>query len=200
MSVTKPPAKPSGPKLDRDTEWSVEIILVRDEVVLRELGKSSLDTGPVATVTLAQVAKHIGQPHPTDIVVFARRPWHFAGPPSQPAALHAHPQVHADFPETVLVLSQHDRAVWWSKDNFAITDIRPATHGHSHPLFPEAATTPPQYPFAAAPVTRVEQNLQGVDIFVARSTEPIAGTEKHMYKIEFAIGGNTIDPDMYCAP
>jgi hypothetical protein len=196
MTITRPDPKPSGPKLEQN-DWGVEIILVRDEVVLAELGRRTLGDGPPATVTLAHVAKHIGKPNPTDIVVFARRPFHFAD-----GQLRAHPKVHEDFPETVTVLSRgkHDRAVWWSREHFTITSIRPAGHGHANPNYPEATTVPPPYPFAAQLTTRVEQSPQGVDLFVVRSTEPIAGTEQHMYKIEFTMAGSSIDPDAYCSP
>jgi hypothetical protein len=194
------PVDPKGPVIREKNQYGVHIILVPLDPVLKEMHVDKLASGDVDTVTLTQVEKHVGQPQPTDIVVFANEPWHYAGPPGQ-KHLRAHPNVHIQFPETVLVLSvgDQDQAVWWSEQSFDITAIGLAGPAHANPHFAEATTPPPPYPFNL-PVTRLEQNLQGQDIYVARAAPPIPGTEHHMYKIEFTIGTDTIDPDMYCAP
>ena len=186
------------PKTD-NTERAVHIIHVPVEIILGEMRLSALSEGPVGTVTLKQVEKHIGQPAARDIVVFNKQPWHFAGPSGQ-LQLRSHPQVHIDFPDSVVVLSigGNQKAVWWSETSFTITSVRPSPH-HPNPHFPEAATTPPQYPFTDSLVTRVE-NHNGRDLFVVRSSVPVPGAANHMYKIVFTIGGDPIDPDAYCTP
>src|SRR5215207_9778019 len=93
----------------KENEKSVHIIFVSEHEVPSELHQTSLGNVPMPAATLSQVAKHIGQPAPTDIVVFAKRPWHFAGRAGQPKELRAHPQVHRDFPETVLVLGKNEQ-------------------------------------------------------------------------------------------
>src|SRR4051812_24600783 len=81
----------------------VRIIYVPVAAVAGGIQPGALGGGIVATATLAQVAKHIGTPEATDIIVFNKAPWHFAGHGTD-KQLRAHPQVHIDFPETVLVV------------------------------------------------------------------------------------------------
>jgi hypothetical protein len=184
----------------KEGEKSVHIIFVPEQEVLNELHQTSLGNGPMPAATLAQVVKHIGHPAPTDIVVFAKRPWHFAGRPGQPKELHAHPQVHRDFPETVLVLGKNEQAVWWSEKAFTVTGVVPSgDQSHSHPGFEEATNTPPQWPFNGPDplITRVEPHNNN-DLFVARSGVPKADAAKHMYKVSFEIENRSIDPDVYC--
>src|SRR5262245_40992377 len=54
--------------------------------------------------------RNVGTPRPTDILVFEKQPYHFAA-----GGLHAHPQVHIDFPDTILNLSigQQEKVVYW---------------------------------------------------------------------------------------
>jgi hypothetical protein len=173
------------------------------EVILNEMHLSNLGTAPIGTATLAHVEKHIGKVAATDVVVFAKRPWHFAGRlPAHPFQLRAHPQVHHDFPETILVLSisKKQQAVWWSETEFNITHVQPSGHP-AHPGFIEASTVPPAYPFPIpAPIVAQREHHNSRDIFVARSGVPITTAKEHMFKISFTIGNETIDPDTYCSP
>jgi hypothetical protein len=164
---------------------------------------SSLGNAPIGTATLAHVEKHIGTTAPTDVVVFAKRPWHFAGrPPAHPIQLRSHPQVHHDFPETILVLSvsKKQQAVWWCEKEFNITQVQPSHHP-AQPGFPEAITAPPAYPFPIpAPIVARLEHHDSRDMFVARSGVPISAAKEHMFKISFTIENDTIDPDTYCSP
>ena len=139
---------------------------------------------------IEDVAKQIGPPKPTDIIVFDHQPWHFAG-----GALRSHPRVHVDYPETILQLSisRGETAVWWSEENFTITDI---DYSHHAPRAAEA----PKNPFSAPLETRPEDDGSGKRIYVARSTVPVPKSKGQMYKIKFTIGGENIDPDMSCNP
>jgi hypothetical protein len=183
-----------GPDL-LDNELGVHIIYVPD----------SRGGGHTGAAAMSQIASQIGKPDPTDIVVFGGQPWHSAGLPGHKKEPKQHPKVHDDFPETILKISIKDRqkAVWWSEEEFTITSIR-LTHQHQpqHPCYPEAATIAAPYPFAdgpPAPPTRIEE-VNGRNLYVARSTVPIAASVGHMYKMEFSMAGKRIDPDMYCAP
>lgn len=182
----------AGPRLAIG-EMAVHIILLQTECAS---GGSSAER-PTQD-ELKEAGKEAGVPRPTDIVVFDHRPWHFAG-----NQLRSHPKVHDDFPETILQLSisKKQRAVWWSEKRFEITEIKPsADPAHPHHGFPEAATDPVRYPFADPHVTRIEQDVDGLDVFVVRSSVPVDGAKNHMYKISFTMGGDAIDPDMYCTP
>jgi len=145
---------------------------------------------PPPESAVENVAKQIGPPQPTDIIVFDHQPWHFAG-----GALRPHPRVHVDHPETILQLSISGResAVWWSEENFTITDIDYSHH-------PPRVDGAPRDPFSAALETRQEDDRGGKKIFVARSTVPVPKSMGQMYKIRFNIGGEDIDPDMSCNP
>jgi hypothetical protein len=185
----------------KDHEVGVQIIFVAVDQILNEMQLNTLGNGPIGTATLAQVAKHIGQPAPTDVVVFAKQPWHFAGRPGQSKELRRHPQVHQDFPETILVIRPKQEAVWWSEKEFQITTIKPSGDpAHPHPGFPEALSPPPQYPFTGTnPIaTRLEPH-SGTDFWIARSGIPKTEAHEHMYKISFKIDGDAIDPDGYCS-
>jgi hypothetical protein len=142
---------------------------------------------------------------PTDIVVYDGKPWHMAGLPGHQKERRAHPQVHIDFPGTVLVISidPPQQAVWWSEVAFTITSIKPSKLDHKNRWYPEAATKAPDNPFAPGgppiPKTVPEKSVnRKVDLFVARSTPPIPDSNGHMYKIEFTMDNKSIDPDMYC--
>jgi hypothetical protein len=178
----------------------VHIIHVPVEQIEGELHVTGLGRGPVTAATLLQVAKHIGQPEPTDIVVFAKQPWHFAGHPGQPKALRSHPQVHHDFPETVLVLGKNDQAVWWSEKPFQVTKVVPSDHPPNSDRFPESLSAAPRYPFNGPDplITRTEPHGNG-DLFVSRSGVPKADAAQHMYKVSFMIDNDQIDPDAYCS-
>ena len=205
---TKKPTKPSrkrkpkpGPKL-KAHEKGVHIIHVALPPVLAGLKLRALPRGKIGKATLLQVEKHIGHPKPTDVVVFAGEPWHFAGKTKGTKHLRSHPQVHMQFPETVLKLSRKKQqtVVWWSETPFTAITINPSgTPSHPNPAYPEALTAPPPTPFAIALAIRIEQ-WQGQDMHVVRSTVPIAAADRHMYKIQFSMAGDPIDPDTYCSP
>jgi hypothetical protein len=188
-----------GPELS-DEELGVHIIFVPADCVAGPAHGQSASAGGLGTATVAQVSDLVQQAWPTDIVVFAGQPFHVASLPGHKKLLREHPQVHQTFPQTVLVISIKDqqRAVWWSETNFTITKIEPSHHANN-PFFREADTIAPRSPFASPdpPPTRIE-NVSGRDLYVARSTVPVAAAAFHMYKIEFTMEGQEIDPDMYC--
>jgi hypothetical protein len=190
----------NGPEL-KDDEMGVHIIYVPVSIILAEMHLTALDQGTANTVTLAQVAKHVGAALPTDIVVFACEPWHFAGHPGHPRRLQAHPDAHHTFPETVLELSikGREKAVWWSETPFSITGVTPSGPGHANFHYPEAGSPATREPFTWSPVAE-RIMVGGREIHVVRSSVPFPAAEQHMYKIEFTIGGDAIDPDVYCAP
>lgn len=167
-------------------EKGVHIIYVPVDVIVREMNLDGLGGGPVGAVTLAQVAKHIGKPAMTDVIVFAGKPWHFAG-----GALREHPKVHEDYPETVLKLfrKRKEKAVWWSEHAFEIFKIVP------HPPKRDGAA---DYPFSDKPTTVTEVASDHKTIFIARSTIPIQDADDQEYKIAFHMEGENIDPNMYC--
>ena len=172
----------------------VRIIYVPVDVVVRDAGRRTVIGGEHAdTATLADVAKHIGAPNPTDIIVFNKRPYHYAGHGTD-KRLRDHPQVHLDFPETVLVLRPGEEAVWMSDRYFEVTDAR-WSGGHGHPGFAETGTPEP-YPF---PGTRPIRAVIDAGRWVAHSGEPTPGARQHMYKIRFTIETDDIDPDVYCS-
>ncbi len=178
----------SGPEREVNVT-PVHIVLIEEPI-------SICDDGTPTAIGLAMVHKHIGGHDalsPTDVVVFNGRPWHMVcGIPKH------HPEVHVTSPETVLRLSRKagERASWWSERPFTIDTIALA-HGHGH----EHGGAPPPYPFAERSL-RTAQTLDrhGRAIFIARSVVPVEGAVGHTYKVTFTIGGQAIDPDMFCAP
>ena len=170
-----------GPVL---VERAVHIIIIPDGVA----GVSRSSEAMPNDAQLAEAAKYvnIGNPALTDVIVFAGRPWHFAD-----GKMRKHPDVHLDFPTTVLELNvgRDEKALWWSESPFAITQI----------VSRDPLVQAP-YPFTVEPVTRQEE---GVDhpartIHVARSTVPVEGARGHEYKITFTVNGRSIDPNMRC--
>ena len=170
-----------GPVL---VERAVHIIFVPDGVA----GVSETSDVLPTDAQLAEAAKfaHIGSPAPTDVIVFARRPWHYVD-----GKLRKHPEVHHDFPNTVLELdvARGEKALWWSERDFSITLIA----GHDGAIAPD--------PFAV-PVTRPEAGVDHATpttIHVARAPVPSASSRGHEYKITFTSDGvGPIDPNMRC--
>jgi hypothetical protein len=174
---------------------------------------SEIHNGQPTPLGLQLAGQQVGMTKPTDVIVFAARPWHVAGVPS---ALRPHPQVHIDHPETILRLRVgKDTACWWSRTEFEITDI--ALHSHPAPAAGAAAPAPPAHtgsasassaslPEPPAPYPFFERvkcvpikNAAGAVIrWEARSTVPVPLSNDQTYKITFKIGGQTIDPDMFC--
>ena len=111
---------------------------------------------------LAEASNYIGSPEQTDVIVFAGRPWHFAGD-----KLQKHPEVHDLFPDTtILTLSDGEKAVWWSELEFAITSIDQELHPHHSLTAPAPPPGPAPYPFTFKPMTRTEDEpgaLRGED-------------------------------------
>jgi hypothetical protein len=171
----------TGPE-QREGDVPVHIIFVP----LAAVSTAVID-GYVSTVTLKEVAKHIGAAAPHDIVVFAGQPFHFAQ-----GELRAHPKVHHDCPETVVKLyrKRGERAVWWSERPFAITHIT-----QEEPKNIDKAETP-----FGLPKTEPEKGIASGGIFVARSAVPDARADNQEYKITFTIEGESqpVDPNMYC--
>jgi hypothetical protein len=185
------------PETPNDTPKArhVRIIYVPLARVLADMQTDTLGSGPVGIATLAHVEKHIGVAAPTDVVVFNKQPWNFAGHGND-KSLRAHPQVHIDFPETILVLKPGEEAVWTSDKEFEITRIQPSGGtAHSHPGFEEAPGPFPDYPFASHPILTREETPGR---WVAHSGVPKTAAQKHMYKISFSIETDDIDPDVYC--
>jgi hypothetical protein len=174
-----------GPAL-RETELGVHIIYVS--------GSYAEGHGPAA---LAQIASHIGTREPTDIVVHDGQPWHCAGLPGHRKELRAHPKVHDDYRDTVLVVTgdKNESVVWWSETPFSEVTIAPSDH--TNRFYPEALTPAPRYPFDG-PLEVCIESCNGRDLYVVRSTVPLQAAEGHMYKIAFKMAGARIDPDMYC--
>jgi hypothetical protein len=168
----------NGPDLAAD-ERGVHIIFVPDDVV--PCGSPSNPTEN----ELKEVAKHIGKPAPTDVIVFGGNPLHFAG-----EKLKKHPNVHKTNPETVLKLyrSTHDRAVWWSEKDFQINKFEQETPGDDKKA---------KEPFDQIPPTERQNSLGGA-IFVARSGVPVSQAYGQEYKMTFKMDGRTIDPNMDC--
>jgi len=168
----------AGPVLAAE-ERGVHIIFVPDGAV------SCGSPGNPTEDELKEVAKLVGFPAPTDIIVFCGNPFHFAG-----GKLKKHPEVHTSNPETVLKLDRrtHDRAVWWSETQFTITRI-----DQEHPQDSRLAPSP----FAAPPVTTREPDTTG-PLWVARSPLPTNNAYGQEYKITFQMAGSTIDPNMEC--
>ena len=172
-----------GPVL---VERAVHIIFVPDGVA----GVSETSDTLPTEEQLAEAGKfeHIGSPAPTDVVVFAKRPWHYVD-----GKLRKHPEVHHDFPNTVLEVdvARGEKVLWWSERGFTITNI--ASHD-PQVIAPD--------PFAEMPVTRPEAGVDqpaSMTIHVARAPVPSAGSRGHEYKITFTnteVGA--IDPNMRC--
>lgn len=179
-----------GPAVTDNTQQQVvHLILVPLDVAVGEV----ID-GTVTAAGLGLVAQHVGLAAPTDVVVFAGRPWHAVN-----GELMGHPEVHQNAPETVLQLSigRQQNAVWWSEDRFDITGVEFAHHGAPGA---SASSSVEAFPFRAPLATRVEKDLNGRDIFVARSTVPLPESVDKTYKITFTMDGEVIDPDMHCSP
>jgi len=169
-----------GPVVDEGVERSVHLIFYPE-------GEWPGSDAEPEEMELAMVAAEVGDVEPTDVIIYRRRPWHKVG-----AQLHRHPQVHHEFPQTVLTLRvELDRAVWWSEDAFAITKIEP----HEHAV---GAISGPE-PFAR-PATKKEIDVDGreKEIFVARSAMPRAAARSHEYKITVTRREFVIDPNMRC--
>jgi hypothetical protein len=180
-----------GPTLD-DAELGVHIIYAPE----------SCGGGQTGAAALSQVASQIGKPDPTDIVVYDRQPWHSAGLPGHKKQLWAHPKVHEDFRETVLVISRSKlhKVVWWSETPISDFTIAPSGQpGHAHEFYPEADSIPPASPFER-PLEVCVESCNGRDLYVVRSSVPKASADHHMFKISFTMDGYPIDPDAYCAP
>jgi hypothetical protein len=164
----------AGPVLAAE-ERGVHIIFVPDGAV------SCGSPGNPTEDELEEVAKHIGFPAPTDIIVFGGLALHFAG-----GKLKKHPGVHGTNPETVLKLDRrtHDRAVWWSETQFTITRI-----DQENPQNDKFAPSP-----FVSPVPERDTN----GLWVARSPLPTNNAYGQEYKITFEMAGRTIDPNMDC--
>jgi hypothetical protein len=124
-------------------------------------------------------------PAPTDVVVFAGRPWHFAN-----RRLRRHSRaMHHKYKRTVLKVSRTkaERAVWWCEMPFRITGIVNTREG------------PVRHPFPI-PATVEESDRDGNPIYVARAMVHPATADGKRFKISFRIEGQTIDPDMDCTP
>jgi hypothetical protein len=188
--ATDVPNLSRGPRL---AERGVHIIFVPDGVGGVEPGSEALPTED----QLTEAARYIGHPDLTDVIVFAGRPWHYAE-----GKLRKHPEVHDDFPHTVLELSveRGERAVWWSEFEFKITKI--AEHPHDGTDTPAAVPHDPAPPPFDSPATQAEDDVDKsqAKIHVARSTVPDPGAKGFEYKITFIKNGQSkeIDPNMRC--
>ena len=169
-----------GPVIDSSVERAVHVIFYPEG---EWPGSDVMPTSGEREI----VAGQVGDVQPTDVIIYRRRPWHKVD-----GALREHPQVHHDYPHTVLTLRvEMDRAVWWSEHVFAITQIVPHEHA-------AGATDGPE-PFAR-PATRAEIDIDGRGdaIYVARSVVPRAAARNHEYKINLTRQGIVIDPNMRC--
>lgn len=172
------PSVATGPGLSAN-EKAVHFILVRDHDV------PVVSPADPTDAELEKVAAHVIKVHGrppamTDVVAFGGKPYHYAG-----GKLRKHPQVHHEFPGTILVLyrGMGNSAVWWSEVGFEITTIAPL-----HKAAP--------YPFSVPPVTRPEAG----GIWVARSTVPVPGADHNQYKVSYVTESRTIDPHMDTRP
>ena len=194
MTVTK---TSKGPKLD-PKERDVQIIKVASDGAL---GRMMADHAPQDQI-LKEVAKHVGRPKKTDIVVFDHKPWHMVN-----GRLLPHQQAHLEDRDTILKISfsQQERACWWSEQAFRITRIEPSHH--STPVQTTSVSGAPHspaadYPFATGqpPLPgQPEGDRDGQPIFVVRCPPIVAGAVGHTYKINFFMGED-IDPDMEGTP
>jgi len=169
-----------GPTL-ADTELGVHLIYV-PESCARDL---------------SEIMGCVGNPDPTDVVVWRGHPYHCAGLSGHKKEPRSHPQVHVDFPQTVLVVTaaKNQSVVWWSETEFCDVTIGPS-HDPNR-FFPEAKTDRPDDPFPT-PIRVTTEICNGRTLYVIRSGVPIPDAVGHMYKIEFSMENQTIDPDMYC--
>jgi hypothetical protein len=187
--------QPIGPQLSTAESGAIDqgvhIIFVPTDVA------GGLDGERITPAGQAALRPYIGNPAITDVIVYACRPWHFAGNELQP-----HPEVHTRFPRTILEVHRDgpagpERAVWWSEHDFRITIIEDEAVHESREA--SKTTTPAvdayPYPFEQKPMTRPEEALDHRQIFVARSTVPVTAGR---YKISFEIEGQSIDPNMHC--
>ena len=171
----------TGPKLERH-EQGVHIIFVPPDV--------QPDPGPGVVPNpqeLDDVSAAVGDVAVTDVIVFRGKPWH-----KVQGRLREHPDVHTKFQQTVLklLIERGETAVWWSEHHFEITEIKAHSHGHS-----ESTAIPDPFP---KPPTRLDKDLSGMPIHVARSDVPVDGAKNHEYKVSFKRSGQTIDPNMRC--
>ena len=170
----------TGPSLVK-VEQGVHIIF-RPPEVERDPGPDVLPSPEELDALAAAIGEDAAV---TDVVVYKGKPWHMVhGRPRK------HPEVHRDFPQTVLklVIERGEKAVWWSEDHFEITRLE--AHGDT-----DSAAIPPPFP---VPPTREEQDGAHRPIHVARSMVPVEGARNHEYKITFKRSGQTIDPNMKC--
>jgi hypothetical protein len=169
-----------GPTLEPGVDQGVHIIFVPPEVA----GDPGTDVPP-SQKQLDVVGDAVASAKETDVIVFAGRPWHLVN-----HKLEKHPEVHIKYPDSVLkVRVSVERAVWWSEEDFRITDIGP-----HHPA---AAAGPPPFPL---PTTTPETDIakRAEPIYVARSKEPDPKAQDHEYKITFVWNKRKIDPNMKC--
>ena len=184
MTVTVDSSK--APQLDPRVEVGVHII----KLPSRQAVGASRGCDPNHADVMKEAAILAGAAQPTDIVVFDHRPWHKVG-----VELKAHPQVHIDYPETILKISyggkQH--AVWWSTEPFTVLRVVPAPH---HP----AVATAPLNPFEGPDPPYPAKPLPGAPGVYAFRAEVLLDTAVgHLYKITLEMG-ELIDPDMFCTP
>jgi hypothetical protein len=146
------------------------------------------------------------RPAPTDIFVVGRQPFHYVDEPRELGGQFlAHPQVHLDFTQTILQLTvERESALWWSETEFHIDERIALADDHPHADLNPPGADPPATPAAVypfpEPVTSeaIKDDNGHVLFWQARSTEPKASARGHYYKISFIIGGQTVDPDMFC--
>src|SRR5215471_16412386 len=123
----------AGPTL-RATELAVHIRFV----------PKSKAKGLAAAAALLRRGPRQPEPEPTDICVYNGKPWHYAGLPGHTKELQAHPKVHKEYRNTVLVVIRKKRqsVVWWSETAFSDVTIAPSKHPNR--FYPEADTTAPR--------------------------------------------------------
>lgn len=171
-----------GPQIDAETEVGVHVIFYPPH-----LPPDPDPNIPVSASDLEVVSANVGTVARTDVVIFRGKPWHQVD-----GVLRKHPEVHHEFPDTVLpVRVGVEKAVWWSEEPFAITDISEHSHATGASPAPKPFTKPP---------TRTEVDIDGraEAVYVARSRVPVVAARGHEYKISVTRGGVTIDPNMRC--
>lgn len=173
----------SGPRLAA-ADKAVQIHVVGRAPGFPALSANEQENKRSATDVVGKIPKT----KPRDIVVIATKPYHLVR-----KELREHPNVHHEFPDTILQLSieEENRAVWWSTTRFDITDINYSAHTPRQPGAPRS-------PFKDLPVTKEEQDGDGQIVYVARSTAPVQESEGQQYKITLSVNGKDVDPDMYC--
>jgi hypothetical protein len=169
-----------GPQVDTEVEKGVHILFYPTD-----LPPDPDPNIPVSPSDLAVVSANIGTVQRTDVVIFRGKPWHQVN-----GELKKHPEVHLDFPDTILsVRAGVEKAVWWSEQPFSITDI--VDHAAGTATAPSPFTKPP---------TRTEIDIDGraTPIYVARSRVPLVAARDHEFKIWLTRNGISIDPNMKC--